>query len=148
MSNLGVVATIALVPKPIFVSCKETLGETKDAVFYCSKYKEVISEVGATKVVGTINDNETTMVSAQKLLLVEYPWLINVRCFSHNLNLFAKNGLQKSPSIKVIVDVVRTASKKIKKSPKLNGIFHSIQSKDNSSCKLALTIPGKYRSYI
>lgn len=123
------------------------MGETKDANFYFEKYQKVLKEVGATKVVGTINDNETTMISAQKLLKDKYPWLINVRCLAHNLNLFAKNGLQKASAIKEIVDVVKLASKKIKKSPKLNGILHTIQSRKESSTKLALTVPGEFRSF-
>lgn len=133
---------MALVPTPIFISCDETQGVTKNAAYYFDKYKEVMEAVGTMKVVGTVNDNETTMISAQNLLRDEYPWLINVRCFSHNLNLFAKNGLQKAPAIKAIVEIIKTASKKIKKSPKLNGIFHNIQSTSADTSKLALTIPG------
>lgn len=150
VTSVGVVAAIALVPEPVFISCDAEKAVTKDADYYFKKYSKIMATVGTTKVVGTVNDNEATMKAAQKLLSIEYPWLINVGCFSHVLNLFAKNGIQTSASILEVVNVVKRGTKAIRRSSNVHGVFKSIQSdlKDDDSKFLALHIPGEYRSHV
>lgn len=149
VKNLGVVASLVLTPKPIFISMHQVLETPKDSKFYVNEYKKMISAVGAIKVVGTVNDNEQVMKSAQRELKEEFPWLINVGCVSHILNLFAKNGLQVSTSISSVMNLVQFTTKTIKKSSSLNGTFVSIQGKlqnARSSRHVSLHNPGEYRS--
>ncbi|GAV76846.1 LOW QUALITY PROTEIN: DUF659 domain-containing protein/Dimer_Tnp_hAT domain-containing protein, partial [Cephalotus follicularis] len=75
----------AMFPKSV-----DCLGQTKDMHFIYNLLKEVITEVGYTKVVQVITDNASNCKGAQ-LIEQEFPSIVWTPCVVHILNLALKN---------------------------------------------------------
>lgn len=78
-------------PVPIHLMTQEMGSEKKDGKFYVEKFKNIVKELGTTKVVALITDNDSTMIAATRTVAKSFPGMFQQRCFSHVLNLFLLN---------------------------------------------------------
>ncbi|GAV66128.1 LOW QUALITY PROTEIN: DUF659 domain-containing protein/Dimer_Tnp_hAT domain-containing protein, partial [Cephalotus follicularis] len=75
----------------MFIKSVDCSGQTKDAHFIYNLLKEVINEVGYTKVVQVITDNASNCKGAGQLIEQEFPSIVWTPCVVHTLNLALKN---------------------------------------------------------
>ncbi|GAV81195.1 DUF659 domain-containing protein [Cephalotus follicularis] len=75
----------------MFIKSVDCSGQTKDAHFIYNLLKEVINEVGYTKVVQVITDNASNCKGAGQLIEQEFPSIVWTPCVVHTLNLDLKN---------------------------------------------------------
>lgn len=145
IKHLGVIACLALTPKPVLLFSNETGAESKNEDYYVANYLKAILMVGEGKVVATINDNEKAITNAQDTLELdpETRSLIHLRCFSHVLNLLAERVFSTNSSSKLL-EVVTTTSKKIRKSNILNGHFNDLTKDLNID--VSMVLPGTFRT--
>ena len=51
------------------------------------KIKEVLQNIGVDKFGAIVSDHASNMVLAKKLINIEYPHIIPIRCIAHHINL-------------------------------------------------------------
>ncbi|GAV75071.1 DUF659 domain-containing protein [Cephalotus follicularis] len=75
----------------MFIKSVDCSGQTKDAHFIYNLLKEVINEVGYTKVVQVITDNASNCKDVEQLIEQEFSSIVWTPCVVHTLNLALKN---------------------------------------------------------
>ncbi|GAV74567.1 DUF659 domain-containing protein/Dimer_Tnp_hAT domain-containing protein [Cephalotus follicularis] len=75
----------------MFLKSVDCSGQTKDMHFIYNLLKEVINEVGYTKVVQVITDNASNCKGVEQLIEQEFPSIVWMPCVVHILNLALKN---------------------------------------------------------
>ena len=60
-----------------------------------SKITEIIKEVGQEKFAAIVSDNASAIAAARQKISDSYPYIINVRCITHFINLISKDILGK-----------------------------------------------------
>ncbi|GAV70795.1 DUF659 domain-containing protein/Dimer_Tnp_hAT domain-containing protein, partial [Cephalotus follicularis] len=75
----------------MFLKSIDCSGQTKDMHFIYNLLKEVINEVGYTKVIQVIMDNALNCKGARQLIEQEFPSIVWTPCVVYTLNLALKN---------------------------------------------------------
>lgn len=144
IKRFNVVNVLALIPDTIVMKTFSP-NESKNGEFYRNTYQQEIDVIGEKKVVATINDNEASIVCGQRMLLDKNPHIINITCFAHSLNLFARNGINEIPVVKELIIQVTAAINLIRGSSllhsKLSNISSGLNQKDGHR-PLELQLPG------
>ena len=105
VKRLPVVNVIVLLPEPMFYKTIECNGDKQDGKFYEKLLDDTIKEIGKNKIVAVISDNATELEMAKRIINVNYPNILPIKCAAHWLNLLVKD-LSKLPSFhKIISDV-------------------------------------------
>lgn len=82
---------ILCTPEPVFLKSLDLGTECHTAQNTYAAFKEVIEDVGSTKVQAIVTDNATNM---KALLRNDYPHLLPYVCVAHGLKLLAKDFLE------------------------------------------------------
>lgn len=77
-----------------FLYClRDYSGSHHTGQFLASEIKTVLNNIGANKFIAIISDNGSNVKLAREMITTEYPYIINVRCIAHYLNLITKSIL-------------------------------------------------------
>ena len=55
----------------------------------------ILLEIGPNKFASVISDNASAIANAQKHISEKYPFILNIRCIAHYINLITKDILGK-----------------------------------------------------
>ena len=59
------------------------------------KIDSILLEIGPNKFASVISDNASAIANAQKHISEKYPFILNIRCIAHYINLITKDILGK-----------------------------------------------------
>jgi hypothetical protein len=79
-----------------FLYClKDLSGVSHTAKVIEEEIERVIMAIGPKKFSAIVTDNASSMVNARKSISEKYPYIINMRCIVHFVNLITKDILSK-----------------------------------------------------
>lgn len=79
-----------------FLYClKDLSGISHTAKVIEEEIERVIMAIGPKKFSAIVTDNASSMVNARKSISEKYPYIINMRCIVHFVNLITKDILSK-----------------------------------------------------
>ncbi|GET55642.1 ribonuclease H-like domain-containing protein [Rhizophagus irregularis DAOM 181602=DAOM 197198] len=81
----------------------EDLSKNSHTTEYLSKViNDIICKVGISKIVAIVSDNAANVAGARRLIMNEYPSIINIRCIAHCINLISSD-IVKVDQVKCLV---------------------------------------------
>ena len=81
--------------KQFLYSLRDYSGSHHTGQFLASEIKTVLNDIGVNKFVAIVSDNGSNVKLAWEMITAEYPYIINVQCIAHYLNLITKSIMGK-----------------------------------------------------
>ena len=60
-----------------------------------SEIEKVLSEIGPERFSAVVTDNALAIANARKFISEKYPFILNIQCIAHYINLITKNIIGK-----------------------------------------------------
>ncbi len=67
--------------------------------------EHVLSKIGAEKFAAVISDNASAIASARRQISEKYPFILNIHCIAHCVNLITKDIMSKFDFLKFEYDL-------------------------------------------
>ncbi|GES88548.1 uncharacterized protein LOC113010419 [Rhizophagus clarus] len=81
-------------PQPIFWKALESKENSHTGEYIAEQFDIVIKEISISKIAAVITDNASNMKKAYSILQKDYPNIIFLGCFAHNINLLIKSVIE------------------------------------------------------
>ncbi|CAB5381088.1 unnamed protein product [Rhizophagus irregularis] len=80
--------------QPIFWKALESKENSHTGKYIAEQFDIIIKEIGISKIAAVITDNVSNMKKAHSILQKDYPNIIFLGCFAHNINLLIKSVIE------------------------------------------------------
>lgn len=127
----AIINIVAMTPQPVFIRSIDTKGVCKDADYMFNLLAAVIDDIGPSKVVGLISDNEAKMLSLKDKIIKEYKHITFNGCVSHQLHNLIKKICQLGP-VKRIVDATKEIIDEINNHHNFHANYRTLMREDKS----------------
>jgi Protein of unknown function (DUF 659) len=77
-------------------------GENHTAEFIAQQIQIVLDDIGAQKFAGIVTDAGSNVHSARNLISGKFPYILNIRCIAHSLNLITKDLIKHTFAKRII----------------------------------------------
>uniref|UniRef100_A0A914D745 DUF659 domain-containing protein n=1 Tax=Acrobeloides nanus TaxID=290746 RepID=A0A914D745_9BILA len=115
----AIVNVMVHTPQPFLFKSYDTGNNAHTAPYMANLLKQVIDEIGPTKVVAITSDHAANLLAAWRLIQAEYPWIILSCCKAHLLDLVVQDILKLGVAHQVMEQCKSVAKFSYKKTPNL-----------------------------
>ncbi|CAB5193535.1 unnamed protein product [Rhizophagus irregularis] len=134
-------------PQPIFWKALESKENSHTGEYIAEQFDIVIKEIGISKIAAVITDNASNMKKAHSILQKDYPNIIFLGCFAHNINLLIKSVIELT-LIKEIITPVQEIIKFFKRHHIENACLERLQiEKIGKTIKFNLPVITRWGSH-